>query len=801
MNYFMKKIPKINFKNILTKSFTAVVILLVFSSFIYKNINAAGGGGEDARCSLSVNVDKRTVHFNWSGRGAVFQDENPTSSDVYVNGYGLIGEDNSSDSWTGGSQTIDNFPVGDWTAFVNLYGSDGSTCSDSVDFTVVKTSGTGLLCDITFTADDYSPASGTGTTLRFDFAGVAHDWNISGGVTSPDSGNGSSGSVSTGNLTSDTIYTMHCESSSFDITVSPKSVTPPGGGTCQDTGANNYGQSGTCTYSGGPGGWCGEETGNPIGPAYPIPQGYTLVDTCWVHDYSNEENVYGIDGAVIEFSGNCTPPEGTDLIVANINMDDGGSVYINNSFIYGVSPTCSIKNNDVLVTNMTNGVPNNVRVTAVNSILAGVGADVRVKSYKAPETSVNGVCAPTHNNCTAGTSRDTEDDASNYKWSCDGINGGANASCTESKSGSGLWLDAKVNGGDYSSVSSPLRVNKGSTVYFTWESGGLSSRVCTINGVNVGVSRGDWRNPSSAGLAQAMPTILGGYQYHAECTQDSVALGAFDKVLSFFTPFALAATQVVSDDIFIQVIDSTDGSPSGNISATGCTIPSGGSFCTDTNVTWSTHNLTAAPTEVTKNNPPFTHLSWDTSGSGIDYTARYGVNTFYLYHNNVELSQFSVNAVCAPGTGYNGSICAPGAGDQDGYWSAWSEWSPCSATMCSQSGSQTRTRVCTPPKGNGLPCSGSSFEVRACNTPACTATTITATPSVVTTGSPVTVTWTSTCPSSTVTNFKYNGSSTVPPSGSVVENPLSTITYSITCGSVTDSATVTVRKKPTVIEQ
>ncbi len=46
---------------------------------------------------------------------------------------------------------------------------------------------------------------------------------------------------------------------------------------------------------------------------------------------------------------------------------------------------------------------------------------------------VNGVCAATHNNCTAGTSGGASSDASNWYWNCNGSGGGSNASCSEAK--------------------------------------------------------------------------------------------------------------------------------------------------------------------------------------------------------------------------------------------------------------------------------------------------------------------------------------------------------------------------------
>ncbi len=63
------------------------------------------------------------------------------------------------------------------------------------------------------------------------------------------------------------------------------------------------------------------------------------------------------------------------------------------------------------------------------------------------------------------------------------------------------------------------------------------------------------------------------------------------------------------------------------------------------------------------------------------------------------------------------AACPPGP--VDGYWGPWGPWSDCSVTACGQTGTQTRTRTCTPPQNGGAPCAGSSVETQACSTAAC----------------------------------------------------------------------------------
>ncbi|HYD91225.1 MAG TPA: hypothetical protein VEA37_07015, partial [Flavobacterium sp.] len=61
----------------------------------------------------------------------------------------------------------------------------------------------------------------------------------------------------------------------------------------------------------------------------------------------------------------------------------------------------------------------------------------------------------------------------------------------------------------------------------------------------------------------------------------------------------------------------------------------------------------------------------------------------------------------------------------NGGWTGWSFWSPCSATACSSTGTQTSTRTCTypPPANGGADCSGldggNATRERSCTTPAC----------------------------------------------------------------------------------
>ena len=53
----------------------------------------------------------------------------------------------------------------------------------------------------------------------------------------------------------------------------------------------------------------------------------------------------------------------------------------------------------------------------------------------------------------------------------------------------------------------------------------------------------------------------------------------------------------------------------------------------------------------------------------------------------------------------------------NGYWSKWSQWSPC--TKSCASGMTTRDRTCTEPQNGGKPCPGNHMEITFCNTASC----------------------------------------------------------------------------------
>lgn len=172
--------------------------------------------------------------------------------------------------------------------------------------------------------------------------------------------------------------------------------------------------------------------------------------------------------------------------------------------------------------------------------------------------------------------------------------------------------------------------------------------------------------------------------------------------------------------IWRNVTVSYSASPSGTISASSCTIASGASTCNDTNVTWTTANIPPGNTaiEVTRNNPDYTFISSNPSGTNVDNTVNYGPSSFYLYYydynteSSVQLASASINVSCASGNAWNGTRCV--LTPVDGGWSAWSS---CSVTACGQTGTQTRTCTNPAPANGGANCVGPSSQP--CSTGSC----------------------------------------------------------------------------------
>lgn len=92
---------------------------------------------------------------------------------------------------------------------------------------------------------------------------------------------------------------------------------------------------------------------------------------------------------------------------------------------------------------------------------------------------------------------------------------------------------------------------------------------------------------------------------------------------------------------------------SGSITASSCTIPSGGASCS-TSLNWSVTNP-VANTAVTT--PINITVGTGHTGTNVPYTVAYGSRDFYLYNNSSNLDTATATASCVAGTAWSGSAC------------------------------------------------------------------------------------------------------------------------------------------------
>ncbi len=101
--------------------------------------------------------------------------------------------------------------------------------------------------------------------------------------------------------------------------------------------------------------------------------------------------------------------------------------------------SCSVSGNGISRSDLSysnyrlTGLPTGVFTYTIScSNVAGTATDTTTITVNPPR--VDGVCAPTHYNCVAGTTRLDGDTATTYNWTCMGSGGGSNSpSCTEAK--------------------------------------------------------------------------------------------------------------------------------------------------------------------------------------------------------------------------------------------------------------------------------------------------------------------------------------------------------------------------------
>ena len=124
-----------------------------------------------------------------------------------------------------------------------------------------------------------------------------------------------------------------------------------------------------------------------------------------------------------------------------------------------------------------------------------------------------------------------------------------------------------------------------------------------------------------------------------------------------WNPSSTGIAQSTSCSGTVTVLPNTHTVPSGNISATSCTILDGASTC-NSKVTWSTANLVSGVHfEITRNNPNHTNISSQSHAINFVNPINFGASTYYIYYDNTILGSSAVDAECITGDVWDGTKC------------------------------------------------------------------------------------------------------------------------------------------------
>jgi hypothetical protein len=404
----------------------------------------------------------------------------------------------------------------------------------------------------------------------------------------------------------------------------------------------------------------------------------------------------------------------TNTYTVSTSAGSGGSISpTSRSVTYGLSTFFTITPNSGYSINSVSGC---------NGSLSGstytTGAITSACTVSATFTAnpVNGVCSATHYNCTAGTSVNNAVNSPNWTWTCNGLYGGTNASCSEAIPAPTNFTSSCPSPGDTASLSwdlpsgytlSYFRVvdNVTGTNPSVWipenvSDTGPSTSFATIAGhdytawIHTRLSGGGYSSAVYSSFACALPptgtitpetsscTILSGA---SSCnvpltwsTTNPVGTSAITATgmtpvngnsgsQNFPVPYSSRTFYLYNNAILLDTASATasctsgtvwDGSKcattTGTLTATGCTIPEGSSSCT-TNLNWSTSNPIDTSSIRTPNSSGST-IATGNSGS-TTYDVPYNTRTFVLVNNGSTINTASPIATCVGGTHWDGEVC------------------------------------------------------------------------------------------------------------------------------------------------
>jgi hypothetical protein len=238
----------------------------------------------------------------------------------------------------------------------------------------------------------------------------------------------------------------------------------------------------------------------------------------------------------------------------------------------------------------------------------------------------------------------------NTTWSCNGLNGGVNASCTafvsapvpdllaqnSSPAASASFSLANpitFTGTAVNNSAASISQNVWADLEVDWDSDGSFTNYNAASGVRLGSFTAWATKPLSYTFAAgATPAGTHRYRFNVDVANE-LSEGDEANNRSGWTTFTVAPSPAVS------------------LNTTGCTIVSGSNQCQGS-ATWSFTNILSPQNYNVQNNTTGNAISSSVSGSNVTITLPYGINQIRATANGVSSTKDTF-ATCASGTSWN----------------------------------------------------------------------------------------------------------------------------------------------------
>lgn len=263
--------------------------------------------------------------------------------------------------------------------------------------------------------------------------------------------------------------------------------------------------------------------------------------------------------------------------------------------------------------------------------------------------NVNGSCAATHFNCSAGTSTNNVDGSTAWTWSCAGSNGGTTASCAEAKPDlvAGSVSPTAATAGTPASFSATISNSFAST------GGSFSNFFQVATAANGGGTITDLAASTMGTLAAGGSAAASSPSYTFSSAGTYSVRACADKSSSGNTGVINEANENNNCGAWTTVTVSPI-TPTGSLtlSPTSCVIAAGESTCSTVYATWTTTNA-VAPALVDGNTGATLSTQENMPPPGLQVWVAYPQTVFNLKDGATTLDTDTATATCAAGSSWN----------------------------------------------------------------------------------------------------------------------------------------------------